>query len=51
MGTGFPTVISEVWSQMNSLVATISSTPLLLIGVGFSFAFGVVKLARRLMRR
>lgn len=51
MGAGFTTVISEVWSQMTSLVTTISTTPLLLIGVGFTFAFGTVKLAKKLMRR
>lgn len=49
MGESFGTVVSEIWSQMTSLVGQIVSTPLLLIGVGFTFAFGVVRLAKRLM--
>lgn len=49
MPTQFTDVVSAVWSQMTSLVGQISTTPLLLIGIGFSFAFGVVRLAKRLM--
>ena len=43
------TVVGEIWSQMTSLVTQISTTPLLLVGLAFSFAFGVVKLSKRLM--
>lgn len=49
MGESFGVVITEVWNQMTSLVTKISTTPLLLIGVGFTFAFGAVRLAKRLM--
>ena len=50
-GTAFNTVITTVWDQMGDLVTEITTQPLLLIGVGFTFAFGVVKLAKKLMRR
>ena len=49
MPSAFGTVLTEVWDQMESLVTTISGNALLLIGVGFTFAFGTVKLAKRLM--
>lgn len=43
------TVVAEIWTQMTTLVGQISTTPLLLVGLAFSFAFGVVKLSKRLM--
>lgn len=46
-----PTVLTSVWDSAEDLVTSIASQPLLLIGVGFTFAFGVVKLARRMMKR
>lgn len=46
-----PTVLTAVWTQMTDLVTEISSAPLLLIGLGFTFAFGTVKLAKKLMKR
>lgn len=46
-----PTVLTTVWNQMASLVTSISAAPLLLIGLGFTFAFGTVKLAKKLMKR
>ena len=49
MGTAFGNVLTEIWDEMSSLVTTISNSALLLIGVGFTFAFGTVKLAKRLM--
>lgn len=49
MGTGFTTVIAEVWSQIASVVTTITSQPLLLIPVGLGFAGGVIGLAKKLM--
>lgn len=42
-------VVGDMWTQMTDLVTTISTRPLLLIGIGFTFAFGVVRLAKRLM--
>lgn len=49
MPTEFTNVVSAMWTQMTTLVTTISTTPLLLIGLAFTFAFGVVRLAKRLM--
>lgn len=42
-------VVGDMWTQMTTLVSTISTNALLLIGLGFTFAFGVVRLAKRLM--
>lgn len=48
-----PTVLTAIWDSLTNattgLVPKIVSTPILLIGVGFTFAFGVVRLAKRLM--
>lgn len=49
MSEQFTTVLTAVWNQMSNLVTTISSEPLLLIGVAFGFAFPTVKLAKKLM--
>ena len=46
-----PTVLDNVWDACTGLVTEMTSKPLLLIGVGFTFAFGVVKLAKKLMKR
>lgn len=43
------TVLTAVWTQMSSLVTKISTNALLLISIGFVFAFGTVALAKRLM--
>lgn len=48
-----PTVLTAIWDTLTNattgLIPKISSTPLLLIGVAFTFAFGAVRLAKRLM--
>ena len=49
MGTGFTTVIAEVWTQIGQVVTTITASPLLLIPVGMGFAGGVIGLAKGLM--
>lgn len=52
VATGLETlidVVGDMWTQMTTLVGTISGNSLLLIGLGFTFAFGIVKLAKRLM--
>lgn len=49
MPTAFGTVVAQIWDQMDDLVGVISDNALLLIGVGFTFAFGTVKIAKRLM--
>lgn len=43
------TVLTSVWSEMGSMVNRISTAPLLLISIAFVFAFGVVKLSKKLM--
>lgn len=43
------TVVAEIWTQMTTLVTTISSNALLLIGLAFTFAFSTVSLAKKLM--
>lgn len=52
VATGLETLVSvltNVWSSMSGLVSTISSAPLLLIALAFTFAFGTVSLAKKLM--
>lgn len=49
LGTGFTTVIAEVWSGIGQVVTTITAEPLLLIPVGLGFAGGVIGLAKGLM--
>lgn len=45
----FLDVLATIWSQMASLVDTISTTPLLLIGIAGSFASLVISIAMKLM--
>lgn len=49
MGTGFTTLMAEIWSTMADVVDTITSSALLLIPVGLGFAGGVIGLAKGLM--
>ena len=42
-------VVGKIWEQMTTLVTEISTTPLLLIGLAFTFAFSTVSLAKKLM--
>lgn len=43
------TVLTQIWTSMTGLVTTISTAPLLLIALAFTFAFGTVSLAKKLM--
>jgi hypothetical protein len=45
----FLDVVSTIWAQMSSLVTTISTTPLLLIGIAGSFASLIISIAMKLM--
>lgn len=42
-------VVGNIWTEMASLVTTISTTPLLLIGLAGSFASLVISIAMKLM--
>lgn len=48
-GSAFLVMLGEVWSQVGSLVDTITAQPILLIPVGFGFAGGVVAIGKSLM--
>lgn len=43
------TVLTQIWNSMTGLVTTISTAPLLLIALAFTFAFATVSLAKKLM--
>lgn len=45
----FLDVVATIWSQMSTLVSTIASTPLLLIGIAGSFASLIISIAMKLM--
>lgn len=52
VATGLETlvsVLSNIWTSMTGLVSSISSSPLLLVGLAFTFAFSVVALSKKLM--
>lgn len=49
MGTGFTTVIAEVWTQIGEVVDTITNSAVLMIPVGVAFAGAAIGLAKRLM--
>lgn len=49
MPVAFTDLITEVWSQVNSTVTTITGSPILLIPVGFVFLGGVIGIAKSLM--
>lgn len=49
MPEAFSTLLTEVWSQVNTTVTTISSNAILLIPVGFVFVGGVIGIAKSLM--
>lgn len=49
MGTGFTTVLAQVWTSVGEVVTTITSQPLLLIPVGVGFAGSAIGLAKSLM--
>lgn len=42
-------VVGNIWTEMTSLVTTISTTPLLLISLAGSFASLVISIAMKLM--
>lgn len=49
MPEAFTTLITTIWTQIASVVSTITGSPLLLIPVGFVFVGGVIGLAMKLM--
>ena len=49
MPEAFTTLLTEVWSQVNSTVTTISGSPILLIPIGFVFVGGAIGIAKSLM--
>lgn len=49
MPEAFSTLLTEVWSQVNTTVTTISSNAILLIPVGFVFVGAVIGIAKSLM--
>lgn len=50
MPENFTTVVGEVWSQISSCMETVTGSPILLIGVGVSFAGAVIGLTKRFIR-
>lgn len=50
MPENFSTVVTEVWSQLSSAMTTITGSPILLLGVGVSFAGAIIGLAKRFIR-
>ena len=51
LGTAFSAVASTLWTQVGTVVSTISGQPLLLIPIGFVFVGGAIGIAKRLMRK
>lgn len=49
MPEAFTTLVGQIWTQMDSVVTTITSSSILLIPVGFVFAGGVIGIAKSLM--
>lgn len=50
MPENFTTVVTEVWSQISNCMTTVTGSPILLIGVGVSFAGAVIGLTKRFIR-
>ena len=50
MPANFSTVVGEVWTQITSCMNTVVSSPILLVGVGVSFAGAVIGLTKRFIR-
>lgn len=50
MPENFTTVVSEVWSQITAAMTTITGSPILLLGVGVSFAGAVISLTKKFIR-
>lgn len=50
MPENFSTVVSECWTQISSCINTIVGSPILLLGVGVSFAGAVIGLTKRFIR-
>lgn len=50
MPENFSAVVTEVWSQVTSAMTTITSSPILLLGVGVSFAGAIIGLTKRFIR-
>lgn len=49
MPEAFTTLLAAIWTQIGSVVTTITGSPLLLIPVGMGFAGGCIGLAKGLM--
>ena len=49
MGTALPQVVSYILEQFTSMSATLLSTPLFLIGVGFFVVGGSIGLVKRII--
>lgn len=50
MPENFSTVVSECWTQIAACVEKIVASPILLLGVGVSFAGAVIGLTKRFIR-
>lgn len=50
MPENFSAVVGEVWTQIGSAMTTITGSPILLLGVGVSFAGAVIGLTKRFIR-
>ena len=50
MPENFGTVMSECWTQITACVDKIIASPILLLGVGVSFAGAVIGLTKRFIR-
>ena len=50
MPANFSTVVGEVWAQITNCMNTVVGSPILLIGVGVSFAGAVIGLTKRFIR-
>ena len=50
MPENFGTVMTECWSQIGDCMEAIIGSPILLLGVGVSFAGAVIGLTKRFIR-
>lgn len=50
MPENFGTVLTEVWAQIGDCIDTIIGSPILLLGVGVSFAGAIIGLTKRFIR-
>lgn len=50
MPENFNTVLTECWSQIGKCMEAITGSPILLLGIGVSFAGAVIGLTKRFIR-